>query len=68
MPLAAQGADLLRHHLVRLCCAGNQYFSVIFFSLISLMFDGFAEETLTVSNSQALSNHTSPAQNPPEPS
>lgn len=29
--------------------AGNEYFSVIFFSLISLMFDGFAEETLTVS-------------------
>ena len=28
--------------------AGNTYFSVIFFSLISLMFDGFAEETLTV--------------------
>ena len=28
--------------------AGNNYFSVIFFSLISLMFDGFAEETLTV--------------------
>ena len=29
--------------------SGNLYFSVIFFSLISLMFDGFAEETLTVS-------------------
>ncbi len=28
--------------------SGNLYFSVIFFSLISLMFDGFAEETLTV--------------------
>jgi hypothetical protein len=28
--------------------AGNLYFSVIFFSLISLMFDGFADETLTV--------------------
>lgn len=29
--------------------SGNLYFSVIFFSLIALMFDGFAEETLTVS-------------------
>jgi hypothetical protein len=28
--------------------AANEYFSVIFFSLIMLMFDGFAEETLTV--------------------
>ena len=28
--------------------SGNHYFSVIFFFLISLMFGGFAEDTLTV--------------------
>ena len=29
--------------------SANSYFSVVFFSLISLLFDGFAEETITVS-------------------
>ena len=28
--------------------AGQEYYGVIFFSLIATMFDGFAEETLTV--------------------
>ena len=28
--------------------SGQEYFGVIFFSLIATMFDGFAEETLTV--------------------
>ena len=28
--------------------SANEYFSVVFFSLIMLMFDGLAEETLTV--------------------
>ena len=27
---------------------GQEYFGVIFFSLIMVLFDGFAEETLTV--------------------
>ena len=32
--------------------SANSYFGVVFFSLISLLFDGFAEETITVRHLQ----------------
>ena len=46
--------------------AGQEYYGVIFFSLIATMFDGFAEETLTVrqlslSAMQLLQSHGDPA-------